>query len=163
MSNLKELISVFCTEDIQYLENKARELLFRLSIDRSEGTQLDHLGEIIGQSRLGTSDEIYRVLLKIRIGINNSEGDIERILTTWKLLTGTSNVKLIESFPARIYLTTTTYIGDTVGNLLIDLLQDVIAAGVSLEEIQITDPTRFGWGASMGAFGTSTWMQVYSV
>lgn len=161
MSNINNLISALCTEQIQDLEDKVRILFFKLDINNSEGDQLDNIGEIVGQPRLGTSDEIYRVLIKIRIGLNTSEGDIERVLTTWKMLTGTSNVRLIESYPASIYLTTTTYIGDAIGNLLIDLFQDVIAAGVRLELIQIWDTDRFGWSGSYGNWGTSNWMTEY--
>jgi hypothetical protein len=163
MSNLKNLISALCTEQIQDLEDKARELLFRLDIDNSEGTQLDGIGEIVGQSRLGYSDELYRVLIKIRIGINVSEGDVERILTVWKMLTNTTDVKLIESYPASIRLTTTTYIGDEIGNLLMDLFQDVIPAGVRLELIQIWDTDRFGWSGDYGNWGVSNWITEYCI
>ena len=112
---LKIKISDLCNSlfgnQIQDLENAARTLLYSLSIDRSEGDQLDQLGTIVGQSRLGYNDEYYRILLKVKIGINISEGDIERILTLWKLLTGTDNVTLTELFPGKIKLSTDEDLG----------------------------------------------------
>lgn len=163
MSNLKNLIAALGTDQIQDLEDKARELLYSRDVDNCSGTQLDNLGTIIGQGRLGYDDEFYRVLLKIRIGINNSEGDIERILSVWRQLTGDTDVQLIESFPAAIYMTTTTYIGDEIGNLLMSLFQDIIAAGVRLELIQIIDTDRFGWSGDYENWGVSNWITEYCI
>ena len=60
MSNLKNLIAALGTDQIQDLEDKARELLYSRDVDNCSGTQLDNLGTIIGQGRLGYDDEFYR-------------------------------------------------------------------------------------------------------
>lgn len=163
MSNLKKLTTALFGEQVQDLEDKMREMFYRTDIDNSIGQQLSGLGSILGQDRLGHSDEIYKILLKVRIGVNVSESDTERILSVWKLLTGTDDVQLLEKFPAAIILTTTIDPGNDIGNLLIQILQSVTGAGISLENIEIWDTSRFGWGSGWGSWGTSNWITVYSI
>jgi len=157
---ISKLCECFFGNQIQELENESRKLLYILNIDSSEGTQLDNIGTLVGQDRLGYNDEYYRILLKVKIGINVSEGDIERILALWKLITETINVHLIEVFPAKIKLDTDEYLGDAMFAFLKNVAKDALAGGVGIDTILITDPTRFGFGPTMGAFGTQ-WANTY--
>ena len=157
---ISKLCECFFGNQIQELENKARELLYILNIDHSEGTQLDNIGTLVGQDRLGYNDEYYRILLKVKIGINVSEGDIERILALWKLITGTTNVHLRESFPAKIKLETDEYLGDALFVFLKEVAKDALAGGVGIDTILVTDPTKFGFLPGMGPFD-SEWATVY--
>jgi len=157
---ISKLCECFFGNQIQELENKARELLYILNIDNSEGTQLDNIGTLVGQSRLGYNDEYYRILLKVKIGINVSEGDIERVLTLWKLIAGTINVHLIELFPAKIKLETYEYLGDDIFIFLKEVAKDALAGGVGIDTILVIDSTKFGFEATMGKFD-SEWASSY--
>jgi len=157
---ISSLMNAFFGNQIQILENTARKFLFNISIDRSEGVQLDNMGVIVNQSRLGYNDEYYRILLKVKIGINVSEGEIERILTLWKLLSGSENFHLKEYFPAKIKLETDEYLGDDVFIFMKTVANQALAGGVGIDTILVIDPTRFGFAPGMGQFG-SKWTQVY--
>lgn len=157
---ISELCENFFGNQIQELENKARELFYILNIDHSEGEQLDNIGELVGQDRLGYNDEYYRILLKVKIGINVSEGDIERILSLWKLIAGTDNVHLKELFPAKVKLETDEYLGDDVFAFLKDVAKDALAGGVGIDTIIVIDPSKFGFGPTMGNFD-SEWANSY--
>ena len=157
---ISDLCNCFFGNQIQELENKARELLYILNIDKSEGTQLDNIGELVGQSRLGYNDTYYRILIKVKIGVNISEGDIERILTLWKLLSSSTNVELIEIFPAKIKLQTDEYLSDEIILFMKEFAKVALAGGVGIDTIMITDPTKFGFQPGFGQFG-SQWATVY--
>jgi hypothetical protein len=159
-TNFKKLITALITNQMQDLENKSRELFFRLDINRMEGAQLDKIGEIIGQNRLGYNDTFYRILIKVKIGINNSEGELERIITLWKLLTSSTYVEVRERFPAKVKLVTTTDLGSDLFTLIKDIAQQVLAGGVGIDTIFVTDPTRFGFAPGRGKFG-SKWVESY--
>ena len=89
-------------QQIQDLENILFDLSTRLNIDNSVGVQLNNIGKIVGQLRNGQDDATYRLFLKAKAGRNVSEGDIERVLSIWKIITGGTDIQVIESFPAGI-------------------------------------------------------------
>jgi len=157
---ISDLCNCLFGNQIQKLENKLREFLYILKIDIVEGDQLDNIGEIVGQDRLGYSDAYYRILLKVKIGANVSEGDIERILTLWKLLSSSENVQLHEIYPGKIKLITDEYLPADIFIFMKSFASIAIAGGVGIDTIMVTDPTRFGFGATMGAFDT-LWATVY--
>jgi hypothetical protein len=157
---ISDLMIAMFGNQTQDFENAARKLLYNISIDKSEGVQLDNIGTIVNQSRLGYNDTYYRILLKVKIGVNISEGEIERILTLWKLLAGTDNVKLIELFPAKIKLETDEYLGDDIFIFMKEFASLALAGGVGIDTIIVTDPTKFGFGPTMGNFN-SEWASVY--
>ena len=107
--NLKALATALYGNQVQEIEDALRELLYGFDIDQSVGDQLDVIGSIVGQDRLGKSDDDYRIDIKIKIGINTSEGDIEKIITIWRLLAPGAEVTIEEDFPAKIDLITDTF------------------------------------------------------
>lgn len=164
MAQLKIKISDLCNclfgNQCQDLENAARKLLYILNIDKSEGIQLDKIGTLVGQARLGYNDEYYRMLLKVKIGVNVSEGDMERIITLWKNLTNSDDVKLTEILPAKIKLETNTYFDPAIMSFMKNIAAQALAGGVGIDTIIINDPTKFGFGPTMGSFG-SLWANSY--
>jgi hypothetical protein len=57
-------------------------------IDDAHGATLDVIGKIVGQERLGMSDEDYRPWIKVAIYLNNSSGTAENMLTLLSILFG---------------------------------------------------------------------------
>lgn len=72
----------------QDLEDAGQSLLTLPSIDDSVGAQLDVIGRIVGQSRLGFDDPTYRMLLKARVLSNRSTGTTEDIYKVMLALFG---------------------------------------------------------------------------
>ena len=154
-ANLKALATALAGNQVQDIEDAMRDFLYGLSIDDSEGDQLDHIGEIVGEERLGKTDALYRIAIKIKIGENTSEGTLEKVITIWRLLAPGDDVIITEDPPAKIDISSPTFSG-TVAELVYikERLQNVLSGGVALNQLIVVDPTKFGFGATMGGFNT---------
>lgn len=69
----------------QDLEDAAQSLLTITNIDDSSGVQLDNLGRLVGQPRVG-DDETYRLYLRARIVANKSNGTGENLYRVFSAL-----------------------------------------------------------------------------
>ena len=136
---LKDLIDSLFGNQIQDLENALWELKDRLNIDASSGIQLDKIGAIVGQERLGFQDQIYRLFIKARIGKNTSESEIEKIITVWKLMSQSTVVHLVEGFPAELYLYYNVPLPEYLVTYTFELIQKVCGAGISIGYIAVFD------------------------
>jgi len=159
-SNIENLMISLFGNQIQSLENAMRTMYYKLDIDAMEGEGLNQIGTLVNQARLGNTDAFYRLMLRVKIGVNTSTGTIEEILALWTILAGTTNVALREFVPAKIQLETDTYLADATFVFLKSAIADAVAGGVSVD-ILVDDPIRFGFGSSRGNFGTSNWCDVY--
>lgn len=80
----------------QDLEDATQTLFSFPNIDDSEGPQLDLIGRIIGQVRLGTSDAVYRMYLKARVLINRSSGRFDELYAVLKAAFGDIGFRITE-------------------------------------------------------------------
>jgi hypothetical protein len=123
-------------EKLEEVEQGFLQLLNERGISSAIGNQLDLIGKIVGESRLGRDDETYRDALYLRIFINNSEGTPEDVLAALKLITQATYVNMWEHYPASVHLLTN---GTSIPNNLAETLKNVVPAAVSLPRI-ILDP-----------------------
>ena len=105
-SNVKEIAGAI-VGPFQQSENDLYELYSINEIDVMEGDNLDRIGGIIGQERLGFSDEDYRIFLKGKIGVNSSRGTLNDIISLWNLFNPNETIEILEQYPAQIELKTT--------------------------------------------------------
>lgn len=102
--NKKPKIRALATSYIrqfQELEDAFSDLLTETTIDNSEGIHLDNIGAIVGEPRIGRSDEQYRVALRARILLNKSNGTIEDVIALAIASTGLAlTIEITEYFPA---------------------------------------------------------------
>lgn len=133
-TNLLNLLSAISNIK-QEIEHVALDLLDKRNLSNSEGTQLDGLGELVGLSREGKTDEEYRTEIGVQIQINLSGGQAEILIGLVASLTNSSVVHLTDSYPARISI---SFNGVAPSNLL-SVISRLKAAGVGLELIQTTD------------------------
>jgi hypothetical protein len=103
--NFKKLISVF-TDNFQGIENEIENLIENRLITTAIGRQLDLLGEILNEPRLTRADDEYRSALYFKIFINISSGEPEVLITVLKTITGADHVRLIEYYPATVFMST---------------------------------------------------------
>ncbi|MCK5610309.1 DUF2612 domain-containing protein [Candidatus Pacearchaeota archaeon] len=129
-TKLEDLIKDISTTQIQELENSSFQLFSRLSIDISEGVQLDNIGTIVGQPRNALDDVTYRLFLRAKIGQNTSEGEIEKVLDIWRLISGADNIRLMEVYPAEIWLYYDTVLAEELVDMAFELMQNVVGAGI---------------------------------
>lgn len=111
----------------------------RLNINEAEGEQLDQIGTIVGQERLGFDDDFYRILLQARIGANVSNGEAERVIDTIKLLTQADFVHYMNLDNAEIAIGSDGIINPLTVDFLITNLQRVVMAGVRVNYLCIYD------------------------
>ena len=106
-----------------------------LNIELAEGAQLDVIGEIVGQERLGFADDFYRILIRVRIGINVSEGEPARIISTAKTLTGASFIHYMNLRNGEVAIGTDGTIDVVTKDFLLANLQRVLMGGVRLDYV----------------------------
>lgn len=124
----------------QELENTLINLRDKtFSIDDSEGFQLDLIGELVGQARMGFDDAFYRILLYARIGINISNGEPERIINTLKLLTKAKFIHYMNLRGGEIAIGSDGVINPLSVEFLISNIQRVVMGGVRVNYLAMYD------------------------
>ncbi len=117
--------------ETQAAEDAGFELLEERSLDTSVGEQLDGIGELVDEPRLGRDDDTYRVQLRARIAINRSNGLTEELLQILRLLlpAGTA-IRIDEQPPAAFVVEIEDPIDTVLGDQVARLLRAAKAAGV---------------------------------
>lgn len=117
-------------QQVQDLEDALFELLDERDLDTAVGAQLDTLGAIVGEGRLGRNDDDYRIAIRGRILVNLSEGTPVDLIELLSALSGGS-VKLVEYFPASLTAEILAEVADEdEARRIGDLLRSATAAGV---------------------------------
>ncbi len=93
--NIIKLLTIFLN-GVQDLEDSFIELAEQKDIDTAAGEWLDYIGKIVGEDRNSLSDDDYRVALRLRIGINNSDGTPEIMRELINSYTDSESIKLTE-------------------------------------------------------------------
>lgn len=155
----------------QDIEDTLWDLLTKRSIHTAIGKQLDGIGEIVGESRKGKEDEVYRIAIKAKIGQNNSKATAEDIISVFKLLVQCEKAFFMEYFPAEVAIFADKNIESLDNNEILKFCQKAVAAGVRLDYIGWydgdhafafqDDPNAKGFGdafdeAAGGQFATVT-------
>lgn len=102
-TNLQQLIKVYTTQ-IQEIETVFFDLLNSRTINNSSGQQLDNIGTLIDQDRLGYDDTTYLGLIYNKISQINSEGTIENLISIFNILMNADKISLSEPSTAHVNL-----------------------------------------------------------
>ncbi len=131
---LLAIITGAIAPQVQDLEEAAQQITSLLSIADSSGAQLDRIGRIVGQLRLGNLDENYRHYLRARIRANLSRGTPEDMLTVLRLLVNDSTVDLdyVLEPPAGYTLEAEGVMSAMLAAVASSMLGDANRAGVRL-------------------------------
>jgi hypothetical protein len=113
------------------LEIAAADNIMNFFIDTATGDQLDILGRIVGEPRLGRTDENYRPAVRVRILVNNSDGRAEQLLAIARGMVPGASVNLYELFPMTLRIEFST-LGATTLATVFNMLQQAKAGGVRL-------------------------------
>jgi hypothetical protein len=101
---LKALVEVL----LQHFQD-AEDALWGLQtlrwLDTATGAQLTELGELVGEPRAHTDDDVYRLWVKARILVNRSNGKPEELLHILALLEPDATTDINEYYPAFYLLT----------------------------------------------------------
>lgn len=69
-------------DQVQKLEDQTAAVENAFKLDTATGFRLDWIGRKVGQPRVGSTDEVYRMFIRGRIAANRSRGrivDVERV------------------------------------------------------------------------------------
>jgi hypothetical protein len=164
----KALLSSYIKE-IQALEAAAFDVIEGRQLPTAENAQLDSIGDLVGEPRLGRDDDTYRAAIKVRIRINRSQGKAEDVIDVVRLIVGAGLFDYTEVYPAGFYVT--VYNTD-FGRVIQDAISKTRAAatrGVLLsspsevENVLIWDSEEGGtdngnvWNSSHGGGLTTVW------
>lgn len=151
-TKLKTLLGALNVQ-VQDLEDALHSLIEGRWIENASGQVLDDFGEIIGQERMGFDDDFYKILLYVKMGENVSQGETERVIDVYKIITRATLVQLSEVFPAGIELMSNGTINPITAEFIWDKIQRVRAAGVRIDLIGHFDAKPFGFSKAPGAAG----------
>jgi hypothetical protein len=110
------------------IENQTRKMVDQYDLDHIEGTWLDRIGKIIDEKRDGDTDDFYRMRLKVKKLLNNSNASINDIIRISKVLYSSEDVHIVPNYPAGLRI-----LHDGEGTPGLDfnkILRAVVAAGV---------------------------------
>lgn len=89
-------------ERLESIEDATYSTLTTRWLDDAAGVQLDELGAIVGEPRLARNDDDYRDAIGVRVSINQSGGEPERIIEFLTRIAGADQVIYTEIWPAKI-------------------------------------------------------------
>lgn len=115
---------------VQDFEDELYRFFSELSLASAVGSQLDGLGEILGETRKGRSDSEYRAFLGIRVKINISRGEPETLIDVLAAITDSTYIGFVETFPAKVLL---YFDGSVIPGDIISNINLIRPAGVMLE------------------------------
>jgi hypothetical protein len=155
--NLKAILDSF-NQQTQDLETVFYSLLEGRWVDNATGKTLDDFGTIVGQARSGFDDEFYRILLKLKMVENISQGETETVISAYKIVTRATEAFLDEHFPAGLILLSNGTINPVTAQFISTRLQKIVGAGIRVDQIGHYDDGAFGFlGApNSGTFGDAT-------
>lgn len=119
-------------QSFEELESTYDQLLKERNLETAIGAQLDVLGLIIGEPRGGKDDNAYRLSLKTRIAINNSDGTDAVVTPLLREMTGSDTVKMTEVFPAGVRYELTGS-SSLVTSETVETINKIFGATISLE------------------------------
>jgi hypothetical protein len=96
--NIASFLSAF-TLQTQLDEDMLFQFMNAFMLRTAIGNQLDLIGEIVGQARRGRNDFEYRLAIFLQIAINTAKGTANGTIEIFTMVTGASNVHLLEYFP----------------------------------------------------------------
>lgn len=117
-------LSVFLRR-VQDLEDVLWDVIDMRALETASGAQLESLGALVGESRLGRSDSDYRLAIRLRVRVNRSKGRTVDVIDVATLAADGAEVTYLEypvlQFHVGIY-------GQTGENYIAGLLSETRAA-----------------------------------
>jgi len=116
---IQGVLSTYLNE-LSNTQTSSISLLDILNIETAYGYNLDLIGKMVGEERLGNSDTQYRKNIKVKIFLNSSKGTPNDLLEILDLLTESTSLELFEHTPLHsIFYTDSPTISDSVPNTLL--------------------------------------------
>lgn len=144
---LRALVSALAGR-VQVLERLVWDLVEDRLFERAEGVQLDVLGELVGQARLGgETDPMYRKKLQAAMLRNRSSGTGDELMAIAVLVTGALSAQVVDSPPAGFVLgvLVTGPLSADEQQALVDYMLEAKKAGVGISGLAWWTGPVFGF------------------
>ena len=131
---------------VQCLEDATYDVILSRYLDRATHAQLDLIGKLVGEERLGRADGVYRIFIAARIRINRSFGRAQDLYDVYNIICDAP--KTFTDVPPANILLELLEPPNIDPALLLGMLRDTKAAGVGLQMVVATAPPseQFLWG-----------------
>lgn len=133
-NNIQKLLTVYL-DKVQDVITEATDVLDGFQLENAIGVQLDSIGYRVGESRAGRSDDDYRIAIKSRITLNNSQGTPDDVITAAKILSGSDSIGYWEHYPASIILSIGNEGLEDLPSNFVSLMDSSVPAGVSVDMV----------------------------
>lgn len=87
-------------DSCQEIEGVFWDILMARAIDSAVGWDLDVLGRIVGQPRIGETDDIYRLFIRVKILVNRSRSYPDDVIAVVQAALNGLRFKYVEYYPA---------------------------------------------------------------
>lgn len=84
------------------IEKQLRAMVEQYDLETVKGALLDRIGKILAEPRNGNDDELYRLLLRLRILLNTTDGTINDVIKVIKFFYTSEVVNITPNYPAGI-------------------------------------------------------------
>ena len=153
-----EAILIAWLNRIQEIEDVLWELIDERTIDAAVGVQLDGIGAIVGEPRLGKTDDKYRLFIKARRLVNLSSGTVPELIEILGLLTENTIEYRVE-YPAGFSLIVADILAlpESVALILSDAVVAGVAVHLNYADVLDTAAFTFATGDAVEASATLGW------
>ena len=125
----KKFVS-FDDEKLIRVEGQLYDLSNQWDIEEAKAILLDRIGKIVAEPRDGNNDELYRLLIKLRILLNTTRGNVNDIIKVIKFLYSSQSVHITPNYPAALRI---LHDGEQEQIDFNRILVQVIGAGIGYE------------------------------
>lgn len=136
--NIKALCALL-TERFSVIDQKLQETIARRGLEGARGGELDNWGEIVGRSRHGASDTLYRRAIKARARTALSSANIGDFFAIATLISPDSDPTFAEVYPLCVRMFFSSAIDNDEKALIFELMRDVPGLTVCLQFVEV-DP-----------------------
>lgn len=142
--------------EVQLVEDANWAMHNAFDVDTAVGDQLDIIGRDVGELRNDRDDTDYRVAVKIRILINQSDGKLEQLIDIVTAANPDLDSEAREAYPAAILFRWYGAFPTLTPADLVRLLRQAKFGGVRLQAVIRNPDTGFIWGAVADAGSVSS-------
>jgi hypothetical protein len=123
-------LATFDESALADIDDQALALKDQWNPDDVKGYFLDRIGKIFVEPRKENNDELYRLILKLRVLLNTTDGTVNDVIKVIKFLYGSEEVHIQPNYPAGISI---LHDGEARLKDFNSILVQVIAAGVAYD------------------------------
>lgn len=155
---LQSVIDAF-TAQTQDLEGVLDGLRLLRLLANATGEQLDGIGQIVGEERLGKVDATYRLYLAARLLVNSGSGQVSRVADIVAILTSLP-AEVLDYWPAGFHVRVQGQVQGVDMDAVADMLQQAKAGGVKAILEWYEDVPTFAFDGVTGdvaGFGNVSW------